>query len=313
MSVMQYSGNVEDPESFSQRDMERLVREYNHMIDAITYVLNYTDFSNKPSFEKTLMARGIDGLNHVDRFMYNRLISAVAMANDLHKQSDLGAYAAFSSLSSIKIRNEISEYENFYADLKMRIGKLQWAFLSEMIFAYDKLCNEIKKYKSKYNNVTGIHNLFANLEKNLNQTAGLIGNPEIKFFTGSLTMQQMIAIKDKLSANQTPISPIHMYHDIVQFEAIKDKILTKKREYSRESHYKNTMRELNAAFDQNVDLIQTNKELTKANIKLKSENAKLSSENARLIAENKKMAQQIANIQGNFIGKIMLNWMQRNK
>ena len=44
MSKIQYSGNMDDPESFSQQDMENLIKSYNETIDAIGVITGDVEY-----------------------------------------------------------------------------------------------------------------------------------------------------------------------------------------------------------------------------------------------------------------------------
>lgn len=305
MSVIQYSGNVDDPESFTMKDMERLIKAYNNTIDAILFIVNYAG-SNKAMFDKTIVIRGLSDLGYCDQYPYNALISCVGMANDLHKKDGRGSYEPYSSLASLKIRNESDNYENKYKELLINIGKLQWSFQDYVILAFDKLYADVKKFKSKYKNVIGVHKILKDLDKCLNRTVETIGFPEIEFFNGNITKIQAITVSAKLSANQTPISPLHLYRDIMRFETVKEMVQNAKREHSRQKHYDAAQHELDTITDQNIELAQTNYELAQKNSELQSEKQKL-------IADNEKMAKQIANMRRSFVGRILFNLAQRKK
>ena len=306
MPTIQYSGNTNDPNSFSQRDMEHLIKTYNDTVNAIIFILNYTDRSNKPAFEKSLSERGIDNLDLIDQNPHNRLISALGMANDLHKRDGLSSVAPFSTLASLKLRNEISNYEEFYAELERRISALHWTFQTEMVFAFDKLYNDVKKFKSKYKNVVGLHKIFAELDTFLASTADIIGSPEVKWLNGSIPAPLAFALRDKLSANNTPIFPLHMYRDIMRFENAKEIVLDIKRERSRASHYDNIQRELELVSEKNI-------ELSMANIDLVKQVQKLEQEKSALSAHNQELSDQIANMRHGILGKILFEWSQRRK
>ena len=306
MPSIQYSGNKDDPNTFTQRDMERLIKTYNSTIDAILYVLNYTERSNKTAFERSLEARGIDNLDYADRFPHNKIISCVGMASGLHKEYGLGSLEPFSSLASLKIRNAVSEYEQLYADLEQRLGKLHWAFQTDMIFAYDKLCGEVKKIKSKYKNVIGLHKIMSELEKNIHTTAMVIGSPENECFTGSISIPQAIVVRQKLSDKNEPIYPLHMYRDIMRLEEVKEVLKSIKREKSRSSHYDKATHDLKDISDKNIELAEINHDLEHQVAELEQENADLRSQNAE-------MAQLIADMRRGFLGQVVYNRAQRKK
>ena len=306
MAVIQYSGNADNPDSFSQHDMNHLIKTHNETIDAIIFVLNYTERSTKAAFEKSLEMRGIDNFEYFTDHPANKLISCLGMANDVQKRDTPGSYNSFSPFLSIKIRNAISEYEETYAELGRRVGKLHWAFQTDMIFAFDKLCAETKKFKSKYKHVVGLHKIIADLEKHIQKTAQIIGSPEIEWFNGSLTMAQAISVREKLNAAQTPIYPLHMYRDIMRLRDAQEKVQTTKHDRSRSSHYKNAHQNALAMSDKNV-------ELSEANLELARRNAELSADNSHLLQEKQQLIEQVAALQRGFFRKIALKLAQRKK
>ena len=97
-----------------------------------------------------------------------------------------------------------------------------------------------------------------------------------------------------------------MYRDITRFETAMEIVQDTRRERSRKQNYDHAQHEIDTLTDKNIELAQ-------ANIALEQANNELNSAKSKLIAENDKMAQQIANIQRSFIGRIMFNWAQRNK
>lgn len=313
MAVIQYSGNVDNPESFTQHDMEHLIRAHNETIDAIIFVLNYTEHSNKAEFEKSLEIREIKEFKYWTKFPQNKLISALGMANDAYKQDGTGPYGAFSPFLSIKIRNEISEYEETYSELSRRVGVLQWAFQKDMVFAFDKLCAEIRNFKRKYKHVVGLHNMLTDVDRFQKSTAAIIGSPEIEYFNGSITLQQAIAVCDKLSKAHTPLYPIHMYRDILRFQAIQDSVKSNQHERSRSSHYASARQDVAALSDRNIELAQTNAELEKTVKKLQNENAKLNTENSQLSLEKQQMAAEIEILRRGLFGKLKQKLAQRKK
>ena len=306
MAKIQYSGNAESPESFTQRDMDILVKTYNHTIDAIRFITNYTEHSNKATFERSLRRHEIDDLTYYTHFPQNKLISTLGMVNDRHNRSQSGPYDPFSSFLSVKIRNEINEYESAYAELGVRLGKLHWAFQREIVFAFDKLCGAVNKFKSKYKHVTGLHKKIATLDNNINKIAQIIGAPENKWFNGSLTLQQAIAVCDKLSQMSRPIYPLHLYRDILRFQAVQEATMNVKREHSRKSHYNHMQLELESMSDKNIELAQTNTELSKSV-------SQLTQQNYELTTQNQQMAQQLATLQRSLLGKIAIKLAQRKK
>lgn len=313
MAVIQFSGNTDDPESFSQRDMDHLIKTHNDTIDAILFVVNYTERTTKAAFEKSLEVRGIEHFEYFTDFPQNKLISGLGFANYAHKENGGGSYEAFSPFLSTKIRNEISDYEETYSELSRRLGKLHWAFQTDMIFAYDKLCAQVKKFKSKYKHVVGLHKMMADLEKNMQTTAQVIGSPEIDWFNGSLTIQQAIAVREKLNATDTPIYPLHIYRDIMRFETIQDQVKTKQHDRSRASHYQNAQQDSAEMADKNIELSQLNIELEKRIHQLEQENAQLRNEKAQLIATKEKMARQMAAAHSGLFGKLAFIGAQRKK
>lgn len=313
MAVIQFSGNVDNPDSFSQADMDHLIKTYNETINAIPFVVNYTGRTTKAAFEKSMAVRGIDNFDYFTAFPQNKLISALGMANDVYKQESRGPFDAFSSFLTTKIRNEISEYEETYAELGRRIGKLHWAFQTDMIFAYDKLCGEFKKFKSKYKHVVGLHKMIADMEKHMQITAAVIGAPEIDWFNGSITVQQAILVREKLNAADTPIYPLHIYRDIMRFEALQDKVKMTKRNRSCSSHYQSACQDSIAMSDKNIELSQNYLELEKRVQQLEQENSKLRAENAKLVASQEKVVRQVAESRTGLFGKIAFALSQRKK
>ena len=175
-----------------------------------------------------------------------------------------------------------------------------------MIFAFDKLYNEVKKFKSKYAHIPGLNKIVADVEKHIQITANTIGSPEIEWFDGQITFTKVIAVREKLSANQTPIFPLHMYRDINRFESAKEIVKSIKRERSRKKHYDNAQREL--------DIMSTKViELTQANADLVAQIQQLQKQNAELNQEKETMAAQIASIRNKSFGKILFNLAQRKK
>lgn len=313
MATIQHSGNTDNPESFSQRNMEHAIRTHNETIDAITFVLNYTERSNKPAFEKSLQVRNIDNFSYWTTFPQNKLISALGKARDSHIRDGGGPYDAFSPFLSLKIRNEISEYENAYSEITKRISDLNWTFQKDILFAFDKLCSEIKRFKSKYKHVAGLHKMFVNLDQYIKMTAEIIGTPEIDLFNGSLTLGQAIAVSDKLSKLKTPISPLHMYHDILRFQTIQEIVKDAHRERSRSAHYTRANRYCTTMSNQNIELTQIITDLEAQVRQLQSENNKLKLEKSQMIATNTEMAHQIATMRSGLLGKMAFMRAQRKK
>ena len=313
MATIRYSGNVDNPDSFSQGDMEHLIRTYNETIDAVLYVVNYTNRTTKAAFEKSVEMRGIEDFSYFTEFPQNKLISGLGFANDVYKQNPHGPFDAFSSFLTTKIRNEISEYEETYAELGRRISKFNWAFQTDMIFAFDKLYSEFRKFKSKYKHTVGLHKMVANLEKNIQITAQVIGLPEIKWFNGSLTSAQAISVREKLSDATTPIYPLHMYHDIMRFESLRDKVQERKRDRSRSSHYECAQQDSIEMAAKNIELSQINVELEKRIQQLEQENAELRAKNEQMTAIKEQFVHQTANVRRGLLSKLAFVSKQNKK
>ena len=314
MAAIEYSGNVDNPDSFSQQDMDRLIKTYNDTIDAIIEIRRYTGRqTTQESFQKSLDMCGLESLEHKNIFPQNKLISAVGMAVDLHIQDGGSTMASFSPFVSVKIRNAVSEYEQTYSDLGACVGKMNWVFQTDIIFAYDKLCHEYQQFKKKYKHVTGLKYMIREMDKCLGLTATLIGTPEIEWFNGSITMFQVSQVREKLSNKNEPIYPLHMYRDIMRFHALVDMTRTVKREKSRKKHYAHMSGELDSMDDKTVELAQSNRDMAKRIAELERENQKLKQEKTNLDAENAHLAVQIANIRHSKLGELIFQMTQRKK
>ena len=306
MAVIRYSDNSDDPQSFTQQDMDHLINTYNTTISALIFVLNYTEQSNKHTFERSLMARRLEDFSYYSAHPENKLIYAVGTANALHKQNHANATAPFSSIETSIIRNAVSEYERTYKELEQKVGRLNWAFLTEMIFAYDKLCGEVRKFKSKNKHVIGLAKITAELDKYMALTANAIGAPENEWCTGSMTWDQACVIREKMSANDMPLYPLNMYRDLMRFETVKETIYATKRDKMSRKQRRSTAIELDTTNDKIVELAQANHELAQRV-------AQLEQEKTQLIADNTKLSTQIAQAQRGFLGKIAFNIAQRLK
>ena len=318
MATIEYSGNVDSPESFSQQDMDRLIKTYNDTVDAIVEILRYTGRQTSyESFQKSLDMCGIESLEHKHIYPQNKLISAVGMAADLHIQDGGSTLAPFSPFASIKIRNAISEYEQTYSELGTCVGQMNWVFQTDIIFAYDKLCNEYRQFKKKNKkdckNVARLNRMIKEIDNCLNLTADLIGTPEIEWFNGEITMTQVAKVREKLSNNNVPIYPLHMYRDIMRFHALVDMAHTIKHEKSRKKHYDQMSYELDTMDDRNIELVESNREMAKHVAELERENKRLKQENTDLNNENVRMSAQIANIRQSAIGKFVFQMVQKRK
>ncbi len=314
MASIEYSGNVDSPDSFSQQDMDRLIKTYNDTIDAIIEIRRYTGRqTSHDGFQKSLDMCGLTSLEKIFIFPQNKLISAVGMAADLHIQDGGSTMAPFSPFVSIKIRNAISEYEQTYSELGTCVGKMNWVFQTDIIFAYDKLCHEYRQFKKKYKHVTGLKYMIREMDKCLGLTADLIGVPENTWLNGSITMSQVSQIREQLSNKNEPIYPLHMYRDILRFSALLDMTHKVKREKSRSQHYAHMSRELDSMDNKTVELTESNRDMAKRIAELERENKKLKQENTDLDAENARLATQIANVRHGKLGEFVFQMAQKRK
>ena len=306
MAHIQYSGNADEPDSFSVEDIDTVTKLYNDTVDAIIFIMRYTGRTNRDSIDRELEYIGIGTLEHIGRFPYNKLISAVGMANDYHKQNARNSYEQFSLLSTEKIRNAVDEYEMEYSSRTHKLSQLHWSFQTDIIFAFDKLYKEVKQFRAKNEHIPSMHKALFVLRNFINGTLNIIGAPENKWFDAPLTLDMVFKIRDKLSANNTPIYPLHIYNDITRFESIKDQSIARKREHSRKQHYDNISQQLAMADDRYVELVESNRELAKRLAQKEHENEKLRQENEQL-------TQTIAMAKRGILGKLAFGKKQNGK
>ena len=306
MAHIQFSGNVDEPDSFSAEDIDTVTKLYNDTVDAIIFIMRYTGRANQDSINRELEYTGIKSLEHLSRFPYNKLISAVGMANDYHRQNARNSYEPFSSLSTVKIRNAVDEYETEYSSRTHTLSQLHWSFQTDVIFAFDKLYKEVKQFRAKNEHNPSMHKALFVLRNFINGTLNIIGTPENQWFDAPLTLDMVFKIRDKLSANNTPIYPLHIYNDITRFESIKEQSIARKRERSRKQHYDNMSQQLAMADDRYVELVESNREMAKRI-------DQLTRENAELIRQNEQLIQTIAMAKRGILGKLAFGKKQHGK
>jgi hypothetical protein len=320
MASILYSGNADKPNTFSAADMEHVATTYNSVLDAIDYILRYIGVKNNDLINRALGYYDMESLSPVTGSPHNKLVSTVGMAADFHKRMALRTRDSFSQISTERILNAVSDYENRYAKYCYDIMMLTWAFQTFMLQAFDKLHYEICEFRKKYKNVPQFHNAMSEVDKLLRSTMDTIGTPENQWLNGAASLTQIFKIRDKLSANNTPIQPLHLYHDIMRFQDVKESVLATKREHSRKKHYNQMSRELNTMDTQNFELAQSNHELAKRIAILERENAQLRAANANLVSENTKLdtqnvefCRQIDSLKRGIIGKMLVNRAQKRK
>lgn len=263
---IEFSGNRNQPDTFSVSRFNHIVRDYDETIEATKFLSKY--------IEQPILAKKLTPL---ERNTCEDLISGLAFIRSQHSNK----YNALSSFLTLKLFGFLEDYENQYTLLVKQLSDFKYNIGLYTVLAFDKLFGEFQSIKKHCKKTPGLRSV----EQFINDTMSRIGTPYKECINGHIVLTDAMLINIYLRDNNNFINILPLYRTILLFQQEQQKISDEKLRAKRFGATKYAKKEsdktLNASVDANIGLYQENQELRSKIAQLESENTALTTQLAQ--------------------------------